>query len=140
MKKQLVSWLVMIVLIALTQSCSKPERVESDLLECDVATITTFPYHDNGVFIEKHQALTPVQGYEGLTRVETYYVNRGKPVSVRAYEMCRTAVEASDSVVWTFQPTSTSARLDWALPVQEGFYKQNYLGMNNSDYGGGIPL
>ena len=64
MKKQLVSWLVMIVLIALTQSCSKPERVESDLLECDVATITTFPYHDNGVFIEKHQALTPVQGYE----------------------------------------------------------------------------
>ena len=140
MKKQLVSWLVMIVLIALTQSCSKPERVESDLLECDVATITTFPYHDNGVFIEKHQALTPVQGYEGLTRVETYYVNRGKPVSVRAYEMCRTAVEVSDSVVWTFQPTSTSARLDWALPVQEGFYKQNYLGMNNSDYGGGIPL
>ena len=140
MKKQLVSWLVMIVLIALTQSCSKPERVESDLLECDVATITTFPYHDNGVFIEKHQALTPVQGYEGLTRVETYYVNRGKPVSVRAYEMCRTAVEVSDSVIWTFQPTSTSARLDWALPVQEGFYKQNYLGMNNSDYGGGIPL
>jgi alpha-galactosidase len=41
---------------------------------------------------------------------------------------------------WSFQGSSTSQRADWILPVKPNFYKKNFLGMNNTDYGGGIPV
>ena len=41
---------------------------------------------------------------------------------------------------WSFQGSSTSDRKDWILPVDKGFYQKNFLGMNSSDYGGGIPV
>ena len=118
-------------------ACSKPA---SERLICAEAEMASFPYHENGLCVEKHQTITPVEGVPGLEVIETYFVNMGKPVTVKAYELCRTEMKAKDSVVWSLQPTSTNARLDWVLPVREGFAKQNYLGMNNSDYGGGIPV
>lgn len=41
---------------------------------------------------------------------------------------------------WSFQGSSTSARADWILKVNPGFYQKNYMGMNDADYGGGIPV
>ncbi len=41
---------------------------------------------------------------------------------------------------WSFQASSTEARKSWLLPVNPGFYQRNYLGMNDPDYGGGIPV
>jgi alpha-galactosidase len=41
---------------------------------------------------------------------------------------------------WSYQSESTSWRNDWVLPVSNGFSQQNYMGMNNSDYGGGTPV
>lgn len=131
-------WLVVIGFVAFLPACSEP--AQTDLLECDVTTMTRFPYSENGVVVDKHQTCTPVPEHPGLTRIETYYVNRGKPITVRAYELCRTEIPVRDSVLYSFCPTSTAARLDWVLPVREGFYKENFLGMNNTDYGGGIPL
>lgn len=89
MKK--VCWLVVIGIVALAAGCSSP-KAETDLLECDAATMTQFPYNENGVIVEKHQTLTPVPQYPGLTRIETYYVNLGKPITVRAYEIDRKSV------------------------------------------------
>ncbi len=131
-------WLVVIGFVALLTGCS--DQPSTDLLECDAATITSFPYNKNGVIVEKHQTCVKDTAFDGLTRIETYYINKGKPITVRAYELCRTEIEAEDSVVWSLQPTSTAARLDWVLPIREGFRNRNYLGMNNCDYGGGIPL
>lgn len=131
-------WLVVIGFVALLTGCSG--KTSTDLLECDAATITSFPYNKNGVIVEKHQTCVEDTAFAGLTRIETYYINKGKPITVRAYELCRTEIEAEDSVVWSLQPTSTAARLDWVLPIREGFRNRNYLGMNNCDYGGGIPL
>ena len=131
-------WLVVIGFVALLTGCSGQPC--TDLLECDAATITSFPYDKNGVIVEKHQTCVADTTFDGLTRIETYYINKGKPITVRAYELCRTEIEAEDSVVWSLQPTSTAARLDWVLPIREGFRNRNYLGMNNCDYGGGIPL
>ena len=118
-------------------ACSKPQ---TERLICAEAEMASFPYKANGIQVVKHQTVTPVEGVDGLEVVETYFVNEGKPVTVKAYELCRTEIEAKDSVVWSLQPSSSNARMDWVLPVQEGFAKQNYLGMNNSDYGGGIPV
>ena len=74
------------------------------------------------------------------TVIETRFINLGKPVTVKGYELNRTEVTAKEDVVWSLQPSSTAARKDWVLPVTEGFEQQNYLGMNNTDYGGGIPV
>ena len=138
MKTKSLSWLFIIICVVALVGCSA--KPETDLLECDAATMTHFPFNENGVIVTKHQTTTPVDGHPGLVKIETFYVNHGNPITVRAYEMCRTEVEANDSVVWSLQPSSTNGRLDWVLPVTEGFKKENYLGMNNSDYGGGIPM
>ena len=67
------------------------------------------------------------------------FVNNGPaPVSIDAMETSLVEIKGAD--VWTFQPSSTSERKDWAFPVENGFYQRNYLGMNDSDYGGGIPM
>lgn len=79
------------------------------------------------------------EGFPGLTVFEHVFVNTGnETVSFDAWES--DAVSVSGSKVWTFQPSSTAERKDWAFPVKSGFRQRNYLGMNNSDYGGGIPL
>lgn len=115
-------------------------RQQNERLICAEADIQAFPYHHNGIIVSKQQTVTPVEGVEGLEIIETCFINHGKPITVKAYELCRTELQAKDSVVWSLQPTSSNARMDWVLPVKEGFQKENYLGMNNSDYGGGIPV
>lgn len=96
--------------------------------------------HENGsIRLEKHLRITTDAEYPGMALVESYYVNRGAPLTILSVTQNDFAVE-TDSLIWSFQPTSTSARQDWILPVRPGFEQDNYLGMNNSDYGGGIPM
>ena len=74
-----------------------------------------------------------------LTLRKVAFVNPGNTdVTVDAIETSALLVKGEE--VWSFQPSSTSARKDWVLPVGEGFYQRNFMGMNDSDYGGGIPL
>ena len=78
-------------------------------------------------------------GFPGMTLRNVAFVNTsGRPLKVRAMETSRTIVEGKK--IWSFQPSSTGARLDWLLPLKRGFKQRNYLGMNASDYGGGIPM
>lgn len=116
------------------------QSYETDALLTAEVNMEHFPYNKGGVHVVKHQDVTPVDGVPGLCIVKTYYVNKGKTLSVQGYEMQRHEIKAQDTVVWSLQPSSSNARMDWVLPVQEGFQKENYLGMNNSDYGGGIPV
>ncbi len=41
---------------------------------------------------------------------------------------------------WSFQGSSHADRRDWIRKVNPGFYEKNFMGMNASDYGGGIPV
>ncbi len=130
--------LILFVLPLMLVACgTKPQ---TDSLIADEVTMSQFPYKADGFNVEKIQSITPVEEFPGLEVIQTQYVNHGKPITVNAYEMCRTEIQAKDTVVWSLQPSSSNARMDWVLPVQEGFRKENYLGMNNSDYGGGIPV
>ena len=79
------------------------------------------------------------EGFPGLSVIETAYVNNsGKTVTVDAAEGAVISVKGKE--IWTFQPSSTAERKDWTFPVENGFYQRNYMGMNDSDYGGGIPM
>ncbi|MCQ2341351.1 MAG: alpha-galactosidase [Paludibacteraceae bacterium] len=133
MKRLYIFLLVAVGLI----SCAKQQ---GDTLVLREATISSFPYHEGSVRIEKHQSVTDVAEWPGLKVVETYYVNLGAPVTVLGYRAQEHQVAATDTVLWTLQPSSTINRLDWVVPIKAGFQNDNYLGMNNSDYGGGIPV
>lgn len=79
------------------------------------------------------------EGFEGMTLRRVTFTNTGSnPAVVTAMETSAINIEGAD--VWSLQPTSSEDRADWILPVTRGFFKRNYLGMNGSDYGGGIPM
>lgn len=74
--------------------------------------------------------------------VRVNYTNTSdKPLPVNGWSVCRLQVNSAgdDPAFWSFQGQSTEERDDWLLPVGDGFFQQNYMGMNNSDYGGGVP-
>ena len=73
-----------------------------------------------------------------VVRKVTFYNTGTEAVTVAAMETSRIRISGTD--VWSLQPSSTTYRKDWVLPVEDGFYQQNYLGMNDPDYGGGIPM
>ena len=82
---------------------------------------------------------SPVDGLDGMTVRNIGFVNTtGKDLLVDAMETSAITLEGGD--IWSLQPSSTAERKDWVLPVPKGFYQKNYLGMNDSDYGGGIPM
>lgn len=116
--------------------------LETDVNDQGENYILTGEYEENGFHIVKHQKITAKSAFPGMLFFETYYINKGKEATVTAWQNhnLRIAASPEDSVIWSFQPSSTSARKDWILPVSPDFYQKNYLGMNNSDYGGGIPL
>ncbi len=41
---------------------------------------------------------------------------------------------------WSFSGASYEDRRDWVQPVKVGFDQRNFMGMNDSDYGGGTPV
>ena len=97
-------------------------------------------WKENGYDIEKTLTVKAVKGFEGMVLTQSSYVNHSdKILTVKALESNKLGV-ASDETVWSFQPTSSARRDDWILPVDESFYQKNYLGMNHTDYGGGIPM
>lgn len=105
--------------------------------------VLTGNYRKNGFEIEKHQEITIPDGYKNMLVFDTYYVNKGKKdAAVIAWRNHETRVlpNAGNDSVWSLQASSSSRRADWILPVTPGFYQKNYMGMNNSDYGGGIPV
>ena len=89
--------------------------------------------------VEVHISSEAVPGFPGMELRSVEFVNTGdKAIEVGAMETSRISVKGSE--VWSLQATSTEGRLDWLLPVKRGFSKRNFLGMSESDYGGGIPM
>jgi alpha-galactosidase len=41
---------------------------------------------------------------------------------------------------WSYQTGSYESRPDWVMPLEAGFARRNFLGMNSTDYGGGTPV
>lgn len=115
-----------------------------EVKECECEEGKTYTLHGtwkkDGYDIEKILTVKALKDFEGMVLVSSSYVNHSdKILSVKALESNKLSV-ASDETIWSFQPTSSSRRDDWILPVEETFYQKNYLGMNNTDYGGGIPM
>ncbi len=46
----------------------------------------------------------------------------------------------SAEIFWSYQGATYEERPDWVLQVKNGFNRKNYMGMNATDYGGGVPI
>ncbi|MCI2082973.1 MAG: alpha-galactosidase [Bacteroidales bacterium] len=71
------------------------------------------------------------------------FVNRGD-TSVTVGEWCSDTVsivagENASPAFWAFIGSSSESREDWIRPLDRDTCIANYMGMNDSDYGGGIP-
>jgi len=93
--------------------------------------------------IEKKLILKTYNEFPNLISTQVTYTNQS------AKDLCFTAwvnnhynipSQQDEPPFWAFRGSSSGARADWIKPVEEGFYQKNFMGMNNSDYGGGIPV
>ena len=93
--------------------------------------------------IEKTVTITVYDQFPSQAFYNVSYINRAQ----RGVDITRwvnhdyRVTPSMDSIpFWSFQGQSTGARADWVLRVKPGFYQRNFMGMNNTDYGGGIPV
>ncbi len=82
--------------------------------------------------------LLPATAYFTVT-----YTNTGKQaLEVKQWVNQQYALipSADTPRFWSFQGSSHSDRRDWIRKLKPGFSEANFMGMNASDYGGGIPV
>jgi len=77
--------------------------------------------------------------------VRVRYRNGGTtPIEVAGYASHRyemtPAAGRAEPAFWSYQGASYESRPDWVLPLEAGYRRANFLGMNDSDYGGGTPV
>ncbi len=117
------------------------KKIESNLGNGTAYSFTGFCKAD-GLSIEKHLTIKVYKNFPSMALFDVNYINKGdKPVFIEKWVNNNYRIlQGRDSLFWSFQGQSTEVRADWILPVKQGFYQRNYMGMNNSDYGGGIPV
>jgi len=100
-------------------------------------------FEQDGYAIRKILEITVFDSFPDMTFLRLQYVNTGThDIEVIKWVSNSYPVMTSGDVpaFWSFQGSSTRERRDWMLPVDSSFYQKNYMGMNNTDYGGGIPV
>ena len=95
--------------------------------------------------LRKTVEATAYDDLPGMIVFEVRYTNTGKqPLHVDGWTNNRYFISAGKTVngapFWSYQSGSYEKRPDWILPVSAGFKQENYLGMNDTDYGGGTPV
>jgi alpha-galactosidase len=95
--------------------------------------------------IEKTETVDSFENYPSMLFVRVSYTNRGKqPVTIQAWTSQKYTIDASPVRTpirfWSLQSGSYESRPNWVVPLTAGFHRENYLGMNADDYGGGTPV
>ncbi len=106
-------------------------------------TILKGEFIKNGICITKIISVKTYEAFPGIAIYDVQYVNCGKQdIQVNKWVNHNYNIMAQQEApgFWSFQGSSSDARADWVLPVAPGFYQKNFMGMNQSDYGGGIPV
>jgi alpha-galactosidase len=97
----------------------------------------------NSYTIKKIIEITVYDSFPDMAFLRLQYVNSGQR-DIEVIKWVNNSYQingAGDTPeFWSFQGSSTQARKDWITAVDSSFFQKNYMGMNNSDYGGGIPV
>jgi alpha-galactosidase len=95
--------------------------------------------------LKKIVAVTTCDEFPRMAVFQVQYTNTGdSSLSVDGWTNQRYSISAGqgngEPVFWSYQSGSYEKRPDWVLPLKVGFDQENYLGMNDTDYGGGTPV
>ncbi len=93
--------------------------------------------------IRKIMEVTVYDSFPDMAFLRIQYVNSGQRdiEVIKWVNNCYKVNSTGDApAFWSFQGSSTRERRDWMLPVDSSFSQKNFMGMNNTDYGGGIPV
>lgn len=100
----------------------------------------------DGGAVQKIVEVTIYDDFPGMAVFKVSYTNQS-PNSIEIeswtnnhYKIKTLSKNQSGIPFWSFQSGSYESRPDWVLPLKTGFSQENYMGMNDSDYGGGTPV
>jgi alpha-galactosidase len=118
-------------------------RTVSDLHGKGTETIIRGVYKKDGYEIKKHLSITTYESFPGMAFFKVVYINSGqKNIDVIKWVNNKYSIESNGDhpAFWSFQGGSSNRRADWILPIDSAFSQENFMGMTNTDYGGGIPV
>jgi alpha-galactosidase len=94
--------------------------------------------------LRKNLSVIIYDEFPNLAVFDVSYTNTGKSqLKILEWNNNAYTIEAQSGPqvpFWSFQSGSYEHRPNWLVPLQAGFSQENYLGMNDSDYGGGTPI
>ena len=93
--------------------------------------------------VAKILSVKTYDAFPGWAFFNVRYINEGKTdIIVKKWVNNAYSIDSKADTpdFWSFQGSSSGERRNWVLPVKKGFFQQNYMGMNDPDYGGGIPV
>jgi len=106
-------------------------------------TVVKGVFRVDEVCLEKIVSASTFPSFPNVVIFEVSYVNCGiRDIRIESWANHTYSLRAQedDPGFWSFQGSSSEDRADWVLPLSPGFYQENFMGMNQSDYGGGIPV
>jgi alpha-galactosidase len=98
---------------------------------------------DNANKIEKNLSIKIYNNFPDAAYFDVQYINHSQkdlPVIKWVNNEYNISPTKDSTTFWTFQGSSHADRRDWIKKIKKGFYEKNFMGMNASDYGGGIPV
>jgi len=91
--------------------------------------------------LEKEVTVTFFDSLPGFAVLQTRYRNLGDaPLRVAGWRNVAHELADAPDGFWSFAGATHTDRRDWVRPLGAGFDQRNTLGMDSSDYGGGIPM
>lgn len=79
--------------------------------------------------------------FPGAFLFSVRYTNQSRhSIQIQSYRNNHYVIPTSSSELWSFQPGSYTSRPDWLQKIEPGFSQQNFMGMNDTDFGGGTPV
>jgi alpha-galactosidase len=95
--------------------------------------------------LKKTVTITVYDEFPRMVFFDVGYANTGTAdLKVSSWTNQHYAIAAGGSAgqpaFWSYQSGSYEKRPDWVLPLKPGFKQENYMGMNQPDYGGGTPV
>ncbi|MGN6211880.1 glycoside hydrolase family 36 protein [Parafilimonas sp.] len=98
---------------------------------------------DNINHIDKILSIKTYNNFPDAAYFNVQYINKSNkelPVIKWVNNEYNVLPSSDTTAFWSFQGSSHADRRDWVQKVNRGFHEKNFMGMNASDYGGGIPV
>ncbi|GAB5457888.1 MAG: alpha-galactosidase [Henriciella sp.] len=81
------------------------------------------------------------EGFPGSALITISYTNStDQEFGIESWQNNAFTLPMDEASAWAFMGSSHVDRRDWIMPISDGHYEANFMGMNSSDYGSGTPV